>query len=283
VTVRSLCAIAVTLVALIGAKASAQGDPLQDRLDKAIAVYNESVEKETESLAEYIKGKLATAQGRGDLELKKSFEAAEASLQRGEMPTLQLLRGTVEQAKRDLTRAKNKLLSEYRDVERDYVRQGNDTRAEAVRRESGQLDKQLADHVVARTQRPKPKAVIPIDAVKWPNTGHHYKLFKTAEPISWTESQRRCRDVGGQLACGESKEELAFLFELKGTAMIWLGATRLKDGKWQWLTGPEAPHATSWIEGRDFMATTQQAQPSARIARKDDEGWCRGYICEWDE
>ncbi|MCE9630871.1 MAG: hypothetical protein K8S94_09195 [Planctomycetia bacterium] len=280
-TLRSLCAMAVTLVALIGAEASAQGDPLQERLDKAVAVYNESVEKETKSLAEYIQGKLATAQGRGDLDLKKSIEAAEASLQRGEMPTLQLLKGAVEQAKRDLTRAKNKLLSEYRDVERDYVRQGNDKRAEAVRRESQQLDGQLAEHAIIRTPRPRPKPVIPADATKWPKTGHHYKFYAMPGSISWSEAQQQCREVGGYLACGETPEEFEFLYSLRVGKRSWLGGREV-DGRWVWTTGVASPVPAGKGGDNKFLATTR-GDTGGRIAQPDVAGFVEGYLCEWDE
>lgn len=148
-----------TLISILAAQGHAQGDPLQDRLDKAVAVYNEAVEQESKSLADYINGKITMAKSQGDLDLKKQFEAANESLQKGEMPTLRLLKGVVDQAKRDLTRAKNKLLSEYRDVEKDYVKQGNDNRAEAVRREAGQLDGRPANQLGAVTRPPKPKAI----------------------------------------------------------------------------------------------------------------------------
>lgn len=280
--VRSVLGSVAILISILAAQGLAQGDPLQDRLDKAVAVYNESVEQESKSLADYINAKITAAMSQGDLDLKKSFEATNESLQKGEMPTLQLLKGVVDRAKRDLARAKNKLLSEYDDVEKKYVKQGNDKRAEAVRRESEQLDAQLADHIVARTQRPKPKAVIPVDAVKWPKTGHHYKFYTTPGSISWSDAQQRCRDVGGYLACGESKEEFDFLYSLRVGKSSWLGGREI-DGRWMWTTGVASPVPAGKGGDKKFLATTRQEFSSARIAQPDAPGFVDGYLCEWDQ
>jgi hypothetical protein len=152
---RFVLGISATLLMLVVPSSAAFGDPLQERLDKAVAAYNEAVDKETTALSAHIDTKIAAAQTKGDLELKKSFEAEKQSLQKGTMPTLQLLRGVVESANRDLTRARNKLMAEYRDVERDYVRQGNDKRAEAVRSEWVQLEQRLASGSASQAKRPK--------------------------------------------------------------------------------------------------------------------------------
>jgi hypothetical protein len=138
---RFVLAIGMSALVLGAAPSAALGDPLQERLDKAVADYNEAVDKETASLAAHIDAKIAAAQAKGDLDLKKSFEAAKDSLQKGTRPSLQLLKGVVESASRDITRARNRLLIEYKDVEREYVKQGKDVQAEAIRVESQKLEK----------------------------------------------------------------------------------------------------------------------------------------------
>lgn len=274
--------ISATLLVLGVAPSTAFGDPLQEPLDKAVAAYNEAVDKETAALAAHIDSKIAAAQAKGDLDLKKSFESAKESLQKGTMPTLQLLRGVVESANRDLTRARNKLMAEYRDVERDYVRQGNDRRAEAVRSEWEQLEQRLASGSVSQAKRPKPKAAIPADAIKWATNGHHYKFVETPGSISWSDAQQQCRDVGGYLACGETPEEFAFLYSLRVGKRSWLGAREI-EGRWRWTTGGDSPIPAGKGEDRKFLATTQQAGTGARIARSDAAGFVDGYLCEWDE
>jgi hypothetical protein len=264
------------------APAAVLGDPLQERLDKAVTDYNEVVDKETASLAAHIDTKIAGAQTKGDLDLKRSFEAEKLSLQQGTMPTLQLLRGVVESANRDLTRARNKLMAEYRDVERDYVRQGNDKRAEAVRSEWEQLEQRLSSGSVSQAKRPKPKAAIPADATKWPTTGHHYKFYATPESISWSEAQQRCREVGGYLACGETKEEFDFLYSLRVGKRSWLGGREI-DGRWMWTTGVASPVPAGKGGDKKFLATTRQEFSSARIAQPDAPGVVDGYLCEWDQ
>jgi hypothetical protein len=279
---RFVLGIGTTLLILGVPSSAAFGDPLQERLDKAVADYNEVVDKETASLAAHIDTKIAAAQTKGDLDLKRLFEAEKQSLQKGTMPTLQLLRGVVESANRDLTRARNKLMAEYRDVERDYVRQGNDKRAEAVRSEWEQLEQRLASGSVSQATRPKPKAAIPADATKWPATGHHYKFYATPESISWSEAQQRCRDVGGYLACGETKEEFDFLYSLRVGKRSWLGGREI-DGRWMWTTGVASPVPAGKGGDKKFLATTRQEFSSARIAQPDAPGFVDGYLCEWDQ
>jgi hypothetical protein len=276
---------AVACFLLVGVSDStilAQTDSPQQRLDAAIVAYNTTVERTTSTLSDYLSGKIADARRRGDLDLIRSLESAQGSIQQGALPSLPLVSGRVEQAKRDLSRAKRKLETEFEEVKRQYVRQGNDDVAEAVRDEWQELDRRTPEGSVVATKR-KPRKAIPADAVQWPpGVGHHYKLFTDPNKPSWTEAQERCREMGGYLACGEQKEELDFLFELKGRSMVWLGATRRPDGSWWWTTGGKAPHATDWKEGRDFMASTQQTASSARIARADDSRWANGFICEWE-
>lgn len=279
--VRFVLGIGMSLSTLGNMSSLAFGDPLQERLDKAVADYNEAVAKESVSLAAYIDTKIEAAQRKGDLDLKKSFEAAKDSLQKGSMPSLQLVKGVVDAAQRDLTRARNKLLAEYRDVEREYVRQGKDKRAEAVRDEVAQLEEQVAGGSVAQAKRPKPKAEIPPDAVKWPKSGHHYKFIQTPGSISWSEAQSRCRDVGGYLACGETREEFEFLYSLRAGKRAWLGAREV-NGRWLWTTGGASPVPAGKGGNNKFLATTR-GDTGGRIAQPDTAGFVEGYVCEWDE
>jgi hypothetical protein len=133
----------VLLVAVLAQAdiAAAQQDSLEVRIKKAARDYNDSVDKIEADIEELINKKIDAAKSKGDLDQKKSYDAALDALKQGEFPTLPVFRGVVESGKRELMRAKTKLLGVYKEVEREYVKQGKDTRAEAVRAESQRLDK----------------------------------------------------------------------------------------------------------------------------------------------
>ena len=146
--------------------AAAQLDQLQDRLDKALVSYNEARATAIKPVEESLRRQIEAARNKGDLDLKKSLEAAVESLQKGAFPSLLSLRGAVGQARRELVRAKSRLLAEYRAIEREYVKQGNDVRAEATRAEFLELENQLADGAAApvNRRRPEPVAAEPVAA-----------------------------------------------------------------------------------------------------------------------
>ena len=121
------------------------------------------------------------------------------------------------------------------------------------------------------------KASRPTDAIVWETNGHAYKVFPVKESISWTDAQQRCVDMGGSLACGESEEEFAFLYKLKGGVRVWLGGREI-NGKWLWTTGKPAPIPAGKGGDNKFLATTRG---TGRIARPDLAEFVEGFICEW--
>lgn len=121
------------------------------------------------------------------------------------------------------------------------------------------------------------KASRPTDAIVWETNGHAYKVFPVKESISWTDAQQRCVDMGGSLACGESEEEFAFLYKLKGGVRVWLGGREV-NGKWLWTTGKPAPIPAGKGGDNKFLATTRG---TGRIAQPDLADFVEGFICEW--
>lgn len=136
--------------------AFAQSDDLQARLDQAVSKYNETVAKVTETVADNINKKIKAAMTKGDLQEKKSYEAALDQLQRGSLPESASLKVFVDRAKSELKRGKTKLLGVYKEVEQEYVKQGGkDNLAEAVLVESQKLDTGvLVDGLAKRVSRP---------------------------------------------------------------------------------------------------------------------------------
>ena len=70
--------------------------------------------------------------------------------------------------------------------------------------------------------------------------GHEYKLFTDAK--SWNAAQAACAALGGHLVTIESPEENAFVRQLAGGAVVWIGFTDsavwgATEGDWELITG----------------------------------------------
>ena len=126
----------------------------------------------------------------------------------------------------------------------------------------------------------------PADAVEF--NGHWYHVFEEAG--TWHDAERRCRAMGGYLACIETREEQQFLACLAKGLYLWLGGTdERKEGEWHWVNGSPFSY-TAWMDGQpnnwggdeNYLATYDcgEWQDAA------DEGkgaWMpTGFICEWE-
>lgn len=132
---------------------------------------------------------------------------------------------------------------------------------------------------------------------------HYYTVVKQA--LDWQDAKKRCEELGGYLACVETKEEHEFIGELlKGHSNIWLGATN-ESGEWRWVNG--SPVAMDW----GWSIGVKKRQPDnygggvqymlTMYRRWDGKGGQRpnkwydtidlsktknvsgGFVCEWEE
>ena len=127
--------------------------------------------------------------------------------------------------------------------------------------------------------------------------GHHYKVFW--ERRTWQEAKKRCEELGGHLACVQSREENDFLTKLTEGKGVWLGGTdEAKEGEWRWVTGAKPTYA-NWGPtqpnnggrlGRQhylWMSYRRLDDAEKHIGQWDDLfddglGLVHGFVCEWE-
>lgn len=214
-----------SLLLFVHAAAWSQEDPVQDRLDRAIVTYNESRDKAIKPLERSIRDKIEAAKNKGDLDTKKLFEAALQSLEEGSLPSLQALQAVTKTAERELARAKSKLLAEYRDAERDYVKQGSDERAEAVRSESSEIDVRLTQDVAMLADRAKAKPAAAKPATAKPTR----EIFLSDLPerdVSTADPFGKNGSLGYLLASKEQRITVRGQVAEKGISMVPFGNGR---------------------------------------------------------
>jgi hypothetical protein len=118
--------------------------------------------------------------------------------------------------------------------------------------------------------------------------GHSYKVFSSKEDrVPWPVARKRCRQMGGYLACVESMEELDFLLGLldANSTVAWLGgsnshAVRGAAG-WSWVTG-EMINPSLWDEGEPHGREATFLGPEHGLGDAK-AGFRWHYICEWGE
>jgi sulfatase modifying factor 1 len=120
--------------------AARKNDPLQQRLDAALAEYNPAIEKAIDQLAKEIDEEFIKATKKGDIELARKCKEAETALrEKGSPPTDDFLKHARETASRTIIRAGEKLSAEFEAVAKEFLRAGNLERAEAVLSEKADL------------------------------------------------------------------------------------------------------------------------------------------------
>lgn len=118
--------------------------------------------------------------------------------------------------------------------------------------------------------------------------GHYYMVFDKS--VTWPEARRRCRRMGGYLACVTSKQENAFLKRF-AKGVVWLGATdEHEEGVWRWITGEESTF-TDWQKGQPDNAGEGEdwLTLNSGRGRRDEGSWGdsgpaakRHFVCEWE-
>jgi hypothetical protein len=117
-----------------------KNDPLQQRLDAALAEYNPAIEKAIDELAKEIEEEFNKATKKGDIELARKCKKAEESLnERGTPPEGDFLKHAREETSRTITRAGAKLAAKFEAVAKECLRDGDLDRAESVLSEKADL------------------------------------------------------------------------------------------------------------------------------------------------
>jgi len=144
--------------------------------------------------------------------------------------------------------------------------------------------------------------------------GHEYALIDRV--VSWWEAQDICAEMGGYLACVETREELEFLggelLSSKGSHggerldalntmnIFWVGASdSSREGDWRWVSGdkvdgelfrgdgdPPQPSNFNWGEHHAGLVRHQDPAAPTGELKLGFVSWfgstgCRGAICEW--
>jgi len=202
---------------LAGIPAAQRNDPLQRRLDAALAEYNPAIEKAIDELAKAIEEEFIRATKKGDIELARKCKEAEAALrEQGAPPRGDFLRATRENTQRKITRAGAKLATEFEAVAKECLKAGDLDRAESVLSEKAELLAEMkewkATHraigIAGRTPEP---------ASRPPREPHSLKLYKF------------------------DGDQEANLVEAR-MMLLWLGATiTAMDREGGWITGRLRP------------------------------------------
>lgn len=147
------------------------------------------------------------------------------------------------------------------------------------------------DGIVVRTGSP-----VPLHSFK----GHRYAVV--TEPVTWSQAEARCKELGGRLLTAESKEEWDFILQivLRPTPLqtfYWIGLTDTeKQGDWRWITGGK-PAFIKWLPGEPnnfggnehYVAILATTDPLQHGGLNDLEGPNRvhdvvvGYVCKFDK
>jgi sulfatase modifying factor 1 len=110
--------------------------PHQERLDGALAEFNDAVEQEIEKLSDEIAKLFTVATKRGDIELAKQCQAAENALRSsGDLPTGPFMKVARDTCQRNIDRAARKMRYTYDQVAKEILKTGKVEQAEAVRNE----------------------------------------------------------------------------------------------------------------------------------------------------
>ena len=128
----------------------------------------------------------------------------------------------------------------------------------------------------------------PLDAKADGFARHSYAVFK--ERLSWPDAQKRCKKMGGYLACITSAEENEFVHGLRPageTSHMWIGGKLTAPRKWEWITGNPLVYE-NWLQGGWPQPDYEPAGADVICIRNDGAwsddvaGSIRSFICEWE-
>ena len=121
-----------------------------------------------------------------------------------------------------------------------------------------------------------------------------YKVFN--DSLTWEDAKNYCESLGGHLAVITSEKEQTEIFNAINAQSAtkpyyWIGSSRDKNGKINWVTG-EAMNYTNWETGKpDNYAGVENYMIIMKHNGKWDDneltGWAgnidnMGFVCEWE-
>ena len=97
-----------------------------------------------------------------------------------------------------------------------------------------------------RTQRPTPMATRDYRIL---NPANQHLYYFADIQVSWNFAKSYCVSRGGHLVTIHDDPENTFVYKLAGDG-AWLGATQVKPGSWQWVTGEPLTFTKFGIGGK---------------------------------
>jgi len=129
---------------------------------------------------------------------------------------------------------------------------------------SGKLEDQLAikakvDEIQAGVQAAaasaKPKEGVQAGTPREDIVHRGSRFTLIPENATWIEAQKKCRKMGGSLACIRNFTENEAVFKLMkdhGISRAWIGLASVKQGKWTWVNA--MPMTYTWFVTRESEA-----------------------------
>ena len=169
-------------------------------------------------------------------------------------------------------------LKTYRTILAAATKGGDFERATAIKERIEELEAEEQEVAQLAPAKKKLKAR-PKNLVKF--GGHEYALIE--DPVPWQIAKERCEEMGGHLACGETRAEFEFLTGIckASRECVWLGATdEREEGKWLWITGK--PMDTAGLVLDNDVGNAHYFAYHTQLGFQDSVGWRWFYICEWE-
>ena len=123
----------------------------------------------------------------------------------------------------------------------------------------------------------------PADAIPF---NRHWYLAIPGSITDPEEARKRCRELGGYLACIETEDEQSFLKKIAGEYKTWLGGSSGDTNKWIWMNGSPMTFK-GWDAGQPDNGANcnQQFWPASSGWHDIPVGsteYPAGFVCEWE-
>ncbi len=280
---RACCLLVATMCSFLlpPLGAAAEEDQIESRLTEAQEHFAELEAELRDALVSAMMREREKAQRSGDLNrLKLIDDEVTAFSSTRQLPTCV----STERFKSQMERAVTRMIASYEDSVRKYTQKGRIEFAETIQG-------QLSEFKKSKTLVPsRPKDAVELN-------GAFYKIYP--EVLTWAEAQKKCRRLGGMLACPSTPEENAFLVKLAASRAeidaVWIGATdQAKEGEWirtdnqqlSWANwGPQQPNNKNGVENYAVLITKHAKNPSL-VGKWSDQPIAAvqhkaGFVCVW--
>jgi formylglycine-generating enzyme required for sulfatase activity/tRNA A-37 threonylcarbamoyl transferase component Bud32 len=121
----------------------------------------------------------------------------------------------------------------------------------------------------------------------------HWFAYYPEKIASWDEARKRCKDMGGYLACVRTAEEHKFILSMINGQSVWLGGFNNEKKKWYWITGEPIAHFW-WAPGQPDNGASVFLQMGLSlpgsvgeqtwhdVGPNEQQRYPAGIVCEWD-